>query len=81
MDTLRRPELRHSPIKKLELLAYALLTAGFVLMVLGIFEVGGLFNVGLGFAMVWIGYLTTFANDTRLLRNEEDEFRRQLDDL
>jgi hypothetical protein len=81
METLRRPELRPSPIERLELLAYALLTTGFVLMVLGIFEVGGLFNVGLGFGMVWIGCFTMFAGDRRLLRNEEDEFRRQLDDL
>jgi hypothetical protein len=50
-------------------------------MVLGIFEVGGLFNVGLGFGMVWLGCFTMFAGDRRLLRNEEDEFRRQLDDL
>jgi hypothetical protein len=64
-----------------ELLADALLTVGFVQMVFGIYEIGGLFNIGLGFAVLWAGALATFAEMTRRLREEEEAFFRIAEDF
>lgn len=44
MDTLRLPDIRMPSVGLSELLADVLLIAGFVQMVLGICEMGGLFN-------------------------------------
>ena len=76
MDTLRRPDVRKPSIGIVELLADVLLIAGFVLMVLGIYEIGGLFNVGLGFAVFWAGALASLADMRRRNRDEEEEFFR-----
>ena len=35
---------------------------GFVLMVLGIYEIGGLFNLGVGFAVFWIGAIAALVS-------------------
>ena len=69
MDTLRRPEIRKPVIGFREILADALLVVGFVLMVLGIYEIGGLFNLGVGFAVFWVGAIAAFAD----MRRQSDE--------
>ena len=69
MDTLRRPEIRKSVIGFREILADALLVVGFVLMVLGIYEIGGLFNLGVGFAVFWAGAIAALAD----MRRQSDE--------
>ena len=69
MDTLRRPEIRKPVIGFREILADALLVVGFVLMVLGIYEIGGLFNLGVGFAVFWVGAITALAD----MRRQSDE--------
>lgn len=81
MDTLRRPDIRMPSIGLRELLADALLVLGLVQMVLGIYEIGGLFNVGVGFAVVWAGALVVFTDMTRKLRDEEEAFFRIADNL
>ena len=73
MDTLRHPRIRMPSLRLREIVADALLSVGFVLMVLGIYEVGGLFNLGVGFA--------AFADMRRLSRDEEEAFLRITDDL
>ena len=69
MDTLRRPEIRKPVIGFREILADALLVVGFVLMVLGIYEIGGLFNLGVGFALFWVGAIAALAD----MRRQSDE--------
>jgi hypothetical protein len=64
-----------------ELLADALLIAGFVQMVLGIYEIGGLFNLGMGFAVLWAGAFAALADIIRRLREEEEAFFRIADDF
>lgn len=81
MDTLRRPSIRMPSIRLRELVADAILTVGFVLMVLGIYEIGGLFNLCLGFAVLWAGALAVLADTTRRLRDEEEAFFRITDDF
>ena len=69
MDTLRRPEIRKPVIGFREILADALLVVGFVLMVLGIYEIGGLLNLGVGFAVFWVGAIAALAD----MRRQSDE--------
>jgi hypothetical protein len=69
MDTLRRPEIRKPVIGFREILADALLVVGFVLMVLGIYEIGGLFNLAVGFAVFWVGAIAALAD----MRRQSDE--------
>jgi hypothetical protein len=68
-------------IRLRELVADALLVVGFVLMVLGIYEIGGSFNIGAGFAVFWAGGLASFADMRRISLDEEEEFFRIADDL
>lgn len=76
MDTLRRPDVRKPSIGLWELLADALLVVGFVLMVLGIYEIGGLFNFGLGFAVFWMGAIAALADMRRKIEDMEELFFR-----
>jgi|SoimicmetaTmtLPB_FD_contig_41_13249925_length_551_multi_1_in_0_out_0_1 uncharacterized membrane protein YiaA len=76
MDTLRRPDIHKPSIGFQEILADALLIAGFVLMVLGIYEIGGLFNVGLGFAVLWVGAIVALADMRRKTDDIEEAFFR-----
>ena len=76
MDTLRRPDIRRPSIGFREILADALLIAGFVLMVLGIYEIGGLFNFGLGFVVLWVGAIVALADMRRKDDDMEEEFFR-----
>jgi hypothetical protein len=81
MDTLNRSVARTPPATKLELLGYAIVAAGYVVMTLGIFEIGGLLNVALGVAGAWLGCVVMFVGEERREFDEEAEFRRQLEDL
>jgi hypothetical protein len=76
MDTLRRPEIRKPVIGFREILADALLVAGFVLMVLGIYEIGGLFNLCVGFAVFWVGAIAALADMRRKSDELEEAFFR-----
>ena len=76
MDTLRRPDIRRPSIGFREILADALLIAGFVLMVLGIYEIGGLFNFGLGFVVLWVGAIVALADMRRKDDDLEEAFFR-----
>jgi hypothetical protein len=73
--------MRVPSIQSRELLADALLIVGIVQMVLGIYEIGGLFNVIVGFAVLWAGALAAFADIARRLRDEEEAFFRIADDF
>lgn len=81
MDTLRRHDIRTPSIGIRELVADALMLVGFVLMVLGIYEIGGLFNLGLGFVVLWLGALAALADMRRRLRDEEEAFLRIADNF
>jgi hypothetical protein len=62
-------------------LGYAAIAIGFVLMTLGILEIGGLFNVTLGLMLVMGGCLAMFAGSRGREADPEEAFRRQLEDL
>jgi hypothetical protein len=81
VDTLRRPDIRKPSFGLWELLTDALLIAGLVQMVLGIYEIGGLFNLGMGFAVLWAGALAALADMTRRLRDEQEAFFRITEDF
>lgn len=76
MDTLRRPDIHRPSVGFREIAADALLIAGFVLMVLGIYEIGGLFNLGLGFAVFWVGAIAALADMQRKTDDLEEAFFR-----
>jgi hypothetical protein len=73
--TERRPELRPGRIDGWTIAGQVLLAAGFVGMVLGIYEVGGLLALGLGFATIWAGLVVTFMGEARRRAREDDAFR------
>jgi hypothetical protein len=64
-----------------EAAAYVVLGAGFVLMTLGMLEIGGLFAVGAGFVVVIAGSVLLFARSVEATTPEEETFARQLRDL
>ena len=76
MDTLRRPDIRMPSISIGELIADALIVLGLILMVLGIYEIGGLFNLGAGFAVLWTGGIAALADMKRRTHDEEEAFFR-----
>jgi len=76
MDTLRRPDIRRPSIGFREILADALLIVGVVLMVLGIYEIGGLFNLGVGFVVIWVGAVIALADMRRKSDDLEEAFFR-----
>ena len=81
METLDRPAARTRPNVRLDLVGFGLVVAGYVLMTLGILEIGGVFNVVIGLAVAWVGCVMMFAGEGREDRFTEAEFRRQLDAL
>lgn len=81
MDTLDRSVARTPPATKIEIVGYALVAVGYVVMTLGILEIGGLFNVVLGLAVAWTGCVLMFLGEERREFDEEAEFRRELEDL
>ena len=81
MDTLDRSIARTPPATKIEIVGYALVAVGYVVMTLGILEIGGLFNVVLGLAAAWAGCVLMFLGEERREFDEVAEFRRELEDL
>lgn len=81
MGTLQRLVSRTAPAGRIERAGFAVVVVGYALMTLGILEIGGLFNVGLGFYATWAGCVLMFAREERREFEEEAEFRRQLDEL
>ena len=81
MDTLDRSIARTPPATKIEIVGYTLVAVGYVVMTLGILEIGGLFNVVLGLAAAWAGCVLMFLGEERREFDEEAEFRRELEDL
>jgi hypothetical protein len=79
MGTSRRSPSRTRRPPTLEILAQALMAVGFVLMTLGILEIGGLFNVGVGFATIWLGCVLLFLRGGGG-RGEDEELARMRDD-
>jgi hypothetical protein len=80
-DTMDRPASRTSRASLLDGLGFAAIAIGFVLVTLGILEIGGLFNVTLGLSLVMAGCLTMFAGTRGDEADAEEVFRRQLEDL
>ena len=76
MDTLRRPDIHKPSIGFREIIADALLIVGFVLMVLGIYEIGGLSNLAVGFAVFWTGAITALADMRRKTDDLDEAFFR-----
>ena len=60
---------------------YTLVAVGYAVMTLGILEVGGLFNVVVGFSVAWTGCVLMFVGEGRRESDDVAEFRRQLDEL
>ena len=81
MDTLNRSVARTPPATKIEIAGYILVAAGYVVMTLGILEIGGLFNIALGFAVAWAGCVLMFLGEERREFDEEAEFRKELEQL
>ena len=81
MDTLDRSIARTPPATKIEIVGYAQVAVRYVVMTLGMHEIGGLFNVVLGLAAAWAGCVLMFLGEERREFDEEAEFRRELEDL
>ena len=81
MHTRDRPVSRTAQAGKIDRIGLALVGAGYVVMTLGILEIGGLFNVVLGFYGAWGGCVLMFAREGRRGFEQEAEFRRELDEL
>ncbi len=79
--TKERPESRARRQRMVEFVGYVLVAAAFVLIGLGIFEIGGLFNVGLGLVLVVVGAPMMFVRPEEEPLLGEEEFLRQLRDL
>ena len=80
-DTIDRPASRTTRASLLDVLGFAAIAVGFVLMTLGILEIGGLFNVTLGLTLAMVGCLAMFAGTKGDEADAEEAFRRQLEDL
>ena len=81
MDTLRRVASRTAPADKSERVGYGLVAVGYVVMTLGILEIGGLFNVVCGLLVAWTGCILMFAGEISGRSEEEAEFKRLVDEL
>jgi hypothetical protein len=75
VKTEPRPEVRARRFDPWTVAGNALLALGFVAIVLGIYELGGLSALGLGFALVWAGMVVAFAGEQRRLEREDETFR------
>ena len=81
MDTLSRTGSRNAPAQRIERVGYGLVGVGYVVMTLGILEIGGLFNVVSGLFVAWTGCVLMFSGETRRSSEEEAEFRKLVGDL
>ncbi len=81
MDTLQRSSSRIPAAEGLERAGYAIVAIGYVLMTLGMLEIGGVFNVALGFVASLVGCTMMFSAEARGDLGEVEAFRRELEDL
>jgi hypothetical protein len=75
VKTEPRPEIRAGRFDPWTVAGSALLVLGFATIVLAIYEIGGLFLLGLGFAFVWVGMVIAFLGEQRRLEREDETFR------
>jgi uncharacterized membrane protein len=75
MKTEPMPEVQARRFDPWTVAGNALLALGFVAIVLGIYELGGLFALGLGVALVWVGMVAAFAGEQRRQEREDETFR------
>ena len=67
MQTQTKPRpADHRPPVPVTLLAEIVMVIGFVLAVLGMREIGGLFNLGLGLLMISAGSVPSCSEETRI---------------
>ena len=81
MDTLDRSPARTTPSKRVENVGQVLVAVGYVVMTLGILEIGGVFSIVVGLAGAWTGCILMFVGEGRRESDDVAEFRRQLDEL
>ena len=81
MDTLDRSPARTTPSKRVENVGQVLVAVGYVVMTLGILEIGGVFNIVVGLAGAWTGCILMFVGEGRRESDDVAEFRRQLEEL
>ena len=81
MDTLDRSPVRAERSERIERIGYGLVAMGYVVMTLGILEIGGLFNVVCGLLIAWAGCILMFGGEIRRRSDEEAEFRRVIEEL
>jgi hypothetical protein len=81
VDTLHRLVSRTAPAGRIERAGFSVVVAGYALMTLVILEIGGLFNLVLGFFATWVGCVLMFAREGAVEFEEEAQFRRKLDEL
>jgi hypothetical protein len=81
MDTLDRSPARTTPSKRVENVGQALVAVGYVVMTLGILEIGGVFNIVVGLAGAWTGCILMFVGEGRRESDDVAEFRKELDEL
>jgi hypothetical protein len=75
VKTEPRPKVRRPRLDPWTAVGDALLALGFAGIVLGIYELGGLFAFGSGFALVWLGMVVTLVGEQRRLEREDETFR------
>lgn len=81
MDTLQRSSSRIPEAKALERVGYAIVAIGYVLMTLGMLEVGGVFNVAFGFVASVVGCVMMFTAEASGDLGDIEAFRREVEDL
>jgi hypothetical protein len=81
MHTLSRTTSRTAPAGKAERVGYGLVAVGYLVMTLGILEIGGLFNVVVGLVVAWGGCLLMFAGEVSRRSDEDAEFKRLIEEL
>jgi hypothetical protein len=80
MHTLSRTTSRTAPAGN-ERVGYGLVAVGYLVMTLGILEIGGLFNVVVGLVVAWGGCLLMFAGEVSRRSDEDAEFKRLIEEL
>jgi hypothetical protein len=69
-----------APRQTVELVAWALMVAGFALTVVGILQVAGLWALGAGFVLIFAASVPLIVESDRREGAFDDELRRLLDD-
>ena len=62
-------------------MGHGLVAVGYLVVTLGILEIGGLFNVVVGMVIAWGGCLLMFAGEVSRRSDEDAEFKRLIEEL